>query len=136
MDPSLLAVSIVVVLFVLLFAGMPIGFAMGLSAFIGTLLLIDLQAALALLGPDGLRNRRHLQFVSRPDVCSDGIYRRRREAQRVAVPRLQCLARTQAWRLGTRDNRRLRRLCGDLRLEPRDSGGDGADRAARAAPLR
>src|SRR5438477_2870201 len=50
MDPSLLAVSIVVLLFVLLFAGMPIGFAMGLSAFIGTLLLIDLQAALALLG--------------------------------------------------------------------------------------
>src|SRR3954454_20998534 len=50
MDPSLLAVSIVVLLFILLFAGMPIGFAMGLSAFIGTLLLIDLQAALALLG--------------------------------------------------------------------------------------
>src|SRR5438874_4527656 len=50
MDPSLLAVSIVVMLFILLFAGMPIGFAMGLSAFIGTLLLIDLQAALALLG--------------------------------------------------------------------------------------
>src|SRR6184192_737294 len=50
MDPSLLAVSIVVLLFVLLFAGMPIGFAMGLSAFIGTLLLIDLQAALSLLG--------------------------------------------------------------------------------------
>src|SRR2546430_15594854 len=50
MHPSLLAVSIVVLLFVLLFAGMPIGFAMGLSAFIGTLLLIDLQAALALLG--------------------------------------------------------------------------------------
>src|SRR2546430_13943486 len=50
MHPSLLAVSIVVLLFVLLFAGMPIGFAMGLSAFIGPLLLIDLQAALALLG--------------------------------------------------------------------------------------
>src|SRR6059058_1250705 len=50
MDPSLLAVSIVVLLFVLLFARMPIGFAMGLSAFVGTLLLIDLQAALALLG--------------------------------------------------------------------------------------
>src|SRR5216117_480032 len=50
MDPTLLAVSILVLLFVLLAAGMPIGFAMGLSAFIGTLLLIDLQAALALLG--------------------------------------------------------------------------------------
>src|SRR5437762_1924765 len=50
MDPSLLAVSIVVLLFVLLTAGMPIGFAMGLSAFVGMLLLIDLQPALALLG--------------------------------------------------------------------------------------
>jgi tripartite ATP-independent transporter DctM subunit len=50
MDPTLLAVSILVLLFVLLAAGMPIGFAMGLSAFLGTLLLIDAQAALALLG--------------------------------------------------------------------------------------
>src|SRR5919198_1861409 len=50
MDPTLLAVSILVFLFVLLAAGMPIGFAMGLSAFLGTLLLIDAQAALALLG--------------------------------------------------------------------------------------
>jgi tripartite ATP-independent transporter DctM subunit len=50
MDPTLLAVSILVLLFVLLAAGMPIGFAMGLSAFLGTLLLIDARAALALLG--------------------------------------------------------------------------------------
>ena len=50
MDPTLLAVSILVLLFALLAAGMPIGFAMGLSAFLGTLLLIDAQAALALLG--------------------------------------------------------------------------------------
>ena len=50
MDPALLAIAILVLLFVLLAAGMPIGFAMGLSAFVGTLLLIDLQAALALLG--------------------------------------------------------------------------------------
>jgi len=50
MDPTLLAVSILVLLFVLLAAGMPIGFAMGLSAFLGTLLLIDASAALALLG--------------------------------------------------------------------------------------
>jgi tripartite ATP-independent transporter DctM subunit len=50
MDPTLLAVSILVLLFVLLAAGMPIGFAMGLSAFLGTLLLIDAQASLALLG--------------------------------------------------------------------------------------
>jgi tripartite ATP-independent transporter DctM subunit len=50
MDPAALAVLILVLLFVLLAAGMPIGFAMGLSAFIGTLLLIDAQAAFALLG--------------------------------------------------------------------------------------
>jgi tripartite ATP-independent transporter DctM subunit len=50
MDQTFLSVSILVLLFVLLFAGMPIGFAMGLSAFIGTLLLIDVGAALALLG--------------------------------------------------------------------------------------
>ena len=50
MDPTLLTIAILVLLFVLLAAGMPIGFAMALSAFAGTLLLIDLQAALALLG--------------------------------------------------------------------------------------
>jgi C4-dicarboxylate transporter, DctM subunit len=50
MDPSLLALLILCFLFALLAAGMPIGFAMGLSAFVGTLLLIDAQAALALLG--------------------------------------------------------------------------------------
>ena len=50
MDLTLLSVVILVLLFVLLAAGMPIGFAMGLSAFIGTLLLIDVQAALSLLG--------------------------------------------------------------------------------------
>src|SRR5215469_3350940 len=49
-DPTLLSIGILVLLFVLLAAGMPIGFAMGLSAFLGTLLLIDTQAALALLG--------------------------------------------------------------------------------------
>src|SRR5436190_15924227 len=50
MDPTLLSTSILVLMFVLLFCGMPIGFAMGLSAFVGTLLLIDTQAALSLLG--------------------------------------------------------------------------------------
>src|SRR3954452_5375020 len=51
MEPTtLLSILIVVFMFVLLFCGMPIGFAMGLSALIGTLLLIDAQAALALLG--------------------------------------------------------------------------------------
>jgi C4-dicarboxylate transporter, DctM subunit len=49
-DPTLLSVLILGLLFLLLAAGMPIGFAMGLSAFVGTLLLIDSQAALALLG--------------------------------------------------------------------------------------
>src|SRR2546423_12774743 len=50
MDPTLLSSLILVLMFVLLFCGMPIGFAMGLPASIGTLLLIDLQAALALSG--------------------------------------------------------------------------------------
>jgi C4-dicarboxylate transporter DctM subunit len=51
MDPAtLIAVLIVCLMFLLLAIGMPIGFAMGLSAFAGTLLLIDGSAALALLG--------------------------------------------------------------------------------------
>ena len=50
MNPYLLAILILCLLFVLLAGGMPIGFAMGLSAFVGTLLLIDAGAALALLG--------------------------------------------------------------------------------------
>ena len=50
MSPSILAILILCLLFVLLAGGMPIGFAMGLSAFLGTLLLIDGGAALSLLG--------------------------------------------------------------------------------------
>ena len=51
MEPTtLLALLILCFMFLLLAIGMPIGFAMGLSAFVGTLLLIDGQAALALLG--------------------------------------------------------------------------------------
>ena len=50
MTPALLSILIPGLLFVLLAGGMPIGFAMGLSAFLGTLLLIDVGAALALLG--------------------------------------------------------------------------------------
>jgi tripartite ATP-independent transporter DctM subunit len=50
MDPILLSLLIFGLLFVLIAAGMPIGFAMGLSAFLGTLMLIDARAALALLG--------------------------------------------------------------------------------------
>ena len=50
MHPTLLSTLILCLLFVLLAAGMPIGFAMGLSAFLGTLSLIDAGAALALLG--------------------------------------------------------------------------------------
>src|SRR5438477_10845325 len=50
MDPTLLSSLILILMFVLLFCGMPIGFAMGRSAFAGTLLLLDEQAGLALLG--------------------------------------------------------------------------------------
>src|SRR5437667_1390120 len=50
MDPTLLSSLILVLMFVLLFCGVAVGLAVGLSAFVGTLLLIDGQAALALLG--------------------------------------------------------------------------------------
>src|SRR5918994_2032270 len=50
MNPTVLSLLIFCLLFVLLAAGMPIGFAMGLAAFLGTLFLIDAGAALALLG--------------------------------------------------------------------------------------
>jgi C4-dicarboxylate transporter, DctM subunit len=50
MDSTLLSILILVLMFVLLFCGMPIGFAMGLAAVVGTLLLVDAQAAFALLG--------------------------------------------------------------------------------------
>ena len=50
MDSTLLSILILVFMFVVLFCGMPIGFAMGLSAVMGTLLLIDAQAAFSLLG--------------------------------------------------------------------------------------
>ena len=50
MAPSIIAILTLGLLFVLLVGGMPLGFAMGLSGFLGTLLLIDIGAALALLG--------------------------------------------------------------------------------------
>jgi tripartite ATP-independent transporter DctM subunit len=50
MPPSIIAILILGLLFVLLAGGMPLGFAMGLTGFLGTLLMIDAGAALALLG--------------------------------------------------------------------------------------
>jgi tripartite ATP-independent transporter DctM subunit len=50
MDPTLLSLLVFGLLFALLAGGMPIGFAMGLSAFLGTLMLLNTSAALALLG--------------------------------------------------------------------------------------
>ena len=50
MDSNLLSILVFCLMFLLLAAGMPIGFAMGLSAFLGTLLLLDASAVLALLG--------------------------------------------------------------------------------------
>ena len=50
MDPTTTAILIFCLLFALLAAGMPIGFAMAGAGFLGSLLLIDLDAALSLLG--------------------------------------------------------------------------------------
>ncbi len=50
MEPTVAAIMIFVLLFALLAIGMPIGFAMAGAGFLGSLLLIDLDAALALLG--------------------------------------------------------------------------------------
>ncbi len=50
MDKEILSIVIFVALFGLLALGMPIGFALGLTATIGTLILIDTHATLALLG--------------------------------------------------------------------------------------
>jgi tripartite ATP-independent transporter DctM subunit len=50
MNPHILSIPVFCLLFVLLAGGMPIGFAMGLSAFLGMLFFIPIDAALALLG--------------------------------------------------------------------------------------
>ena len=50
MEPTSLAILIFLLLFVLLAAGMPIGFAMGTAGLVGSMVMIDFDAALALLG--------------------------------------------------------------------------------------
>ncbi|MEE2760202.1 MAG: TRAP transporter large permease [Pseudomonadota bacterium] len=50
MDPIALSILIFLLLFVLLVIGLPIGFAMAVTGFLGSALLIDFNAALALLG--------------------------------------------------------------------------------------
>lgn len=50
MDPITLSILIFLLLFLLLAIGLPIGFAMAATGFLGSALLIDLNAALALLG--------------------------------------------------------------------------------------
>ncbi len=50
MDPITLAILVTILLFVLLAIGLPIGFAMGVSGFLGSVFLIDFNAALNLLG--------------------------------------------------------------------------------------
>jgi tripartite ATP-independent transporter DctM subunit len=50
MDPAVLSLGVFALLFILLALGMPLGFAMMVPAFLGLLLLLDLRAALSLLG--------------------------------------------------------------------------------------
>ena len=50
MDPAFLSLGVFALLFVFLALGMPLGFAMLVPAFLGLLTLLDLRAALALLG--------------------------------------------------------------------------------------
>ena len=50
MDPVALSILIFLLLFVLLAIGLPIGFAMAFTGFLGSAMLIDFNAALALLG--------------------------------------------------------------------------------------
>ena len=85
MPPSVIAILILGLLFVLLAGGMPLGFAMGLSGFLGTLLLIDGGASLALLGQTAYETGARLQSFGHPDVRADGLHRGRGGAQRVAL---------------------------------------------------
>ena len=50
MDPITLSILIFLLLFLLLAIGLPIGFAMAMTGFLGSVVLIDLNAALSLLG--------------------------------------------------------------------------------------
>ena len=50
MDPIALSILIFLLLFFLLAIGLPIGFSMAATGFLGSALLIDIDAALALLG--------------------------------------------------------------------------------------
>ena len=50
MDPITLSIIIFALLFGLLAIGLPIGFAMAATGFLGSIMLIDLNAALSLLG--------------------------------------------------------------------------------------
>jgi len=50
MDPITLSILIFLLLFLLLAIGLPIGFAMAITGFLGSVVLIDLNAALSLLG--------------------------------------------------------------------------------------
>ena len=50
MDPITLSILIFLLLFALLAIGLPIGFAMAATGFLGSIVLIDLNAALSLLG--------------------------------------------------------------------------------------
>jgi len=128
MDSTLQAVSILVLLFVLLAAGMPIGFAMGLSAFLGTLLLIDASAALALLGQTAYETALTYNLSVVPMFVLMGSI--------AGEARLQRLARAPPRRSGFGDDRRLRRVRRNLRVEPGDGSDDGPDRAPGDATLR
>ena len=50
MDPVTLAITVMLAMFALLAIGLPIGFAMAVTGFTGSIFLIDLDAALSLLG--------------------------------------------------------------------------------------
>ena len=132
------AVAIIgfVALFALMLLRVPVGMAMGLVGVSGFGYLVGGMPALKMVGADLDAHGDRLHFRRHPDVPADGRVHVQLRHEPRPVPRRQRFRRPSARRTGHRHDRRLRRLCRDLRLVGRDRGHVLRRRLSGNAPLR
>ena len=116
MSADAVAVIGFVALFALMLLRVPVGMAMGLVGVTRLRLHRRRRAGAEDGRPDLDADGDRLHLRRHPDVPADGRVRLQLRHEPRAVPRRQCLRRPLAGRARPRHDRRLRRLCRDLRL--------------------
>ena len=131
MDPITLAIIVMLAMFALLAIGLPIGFAMAVTGFIGSTFLIDLDAALSLLGQTAYETTITFNLSVVPLFILMGYFASNSGLSEGLFSGVQHLARVPTRGPWSGNNCRLRSICRCMRIKSRNSGHHDPSRFAR-----